>query len=128
MGFPSTVFVTTGLAENPGYLSWAQMGSMTGLTLFANHTWSHKNVGVSTGTMQYEILTADTQLSERGHNAPKVFAYPYGFDTGAAEKYLNSLEYKIAFTTVPGNILCKKQRFSLPRIRIGNVSLSYYGF
>lgn len=127
-GFSATVFVSTGLVNNPGYLSWEQINSIGGRILFANHTWSHKNVGTDTKTMEYEILTADTQLSEHNVNSTKVFAYPYGFDTGASEKYLNSLNYKAAFTTVSGNTLCKKQRFALPRIRIGNTSLSSYGF
>jgi len=126
-GFKSTVFVSTGLVNNPGYLTWDQISSM-GSVLFANHTWSHKNVGVSESAMQYEILTADTQLTDHSLNSPKVFGYPYGLETAKSEKYLESLGYKAAFTTVPGSILCKKQRFSLPRIRIGNTSLSYYGF
>jgi peptidoglycan/xylan/chitin deacetylase (PgdA/CDA1 family) len=128
LGLRATVFVPTGLAENSAYLNWNQMASMNGPILFANHTWSHKNVGGNAATMQYEISTADTQLTEHGLNSPKVFAYPYGFDTKQAEKYLESLGYKAAFTTIPGNILCKKQRFALPRVRIGSVSLSYYGF
>ena len=41
--------------------------------------------------MQKEILTADTQLAERGLNIPKTFAYPYGPDNFQAENYLNSL-------------------------------------
>jgi peptidoglycan/xylan/chitin deacetylase (PgdA/CDA1 family) len=101
---------------------------MNGPILFANHTWSHKNVGVSNSTMEYEISTADTQLSDHSLNSPKVFAYPYGLDTPQSEKYLESLGYKAAFTEKSGSILCKKQRFSLPRIRIGSTSLSGYGF
>jgi peptidoglycan/xylan/chitin deacetylase (PgdA/CDA1 family) len=127
-GYKATVFVPTGLMDNPGYLTWIQTVGMNGQVLFGNHTWSHANVGVSTQKMQYEISTADAQLAERGLNSPKVFAYPYGFDSKQAEKYLISLGYKAAFTTVPGNILCEKQRFSLPRVRIGNTSLSNYGF
>ncbi len=128
LGFHATMFVPTGLMENPDYLTWSEISGMNGIILFANHTWSHKNVRVSTSTMQYEISTADTQLSQHGFNSPKVFAYPYGLDTGKAESYLASLGYKAAFTTVSGNILCNKQRFALPRIRIGNISLSSYGF
>lgn len=128
LGYKATVFVPTGLMDNSGYLTWSQIISMNGLILFANHTWSHKNVGVSTSMMQYEISTADTQLSDRSLNSPKIFSYPYGFDSGQAEKYLISLGYKAAFTTNPGSILCKKQRFVLPRIRIGSTSLSSYGF
>ena len=127
-GYKATMFVPTGLVNNPGYLSWNQILSMNGSILFANHTWSHKNVQVSVASMQYEISTADTQLTDHGLDNPKVFAYPYGLDTNASETYLNSLGYKAAFTTISGNILCKKQRFALPRIRIGSTSLSSYGF
>lgn len=128
LGFHATMFTPTGLIENPDYLKWSQISGMNGLVLFANHTWSHKNVQVSASSMKTEISTADTQLAERGYNVPKVFAYPYGLETLQAEAYLNSLAYKVAFTTVHGSTLCKKQRFALPRIRIGNSSLSAYGF
>lgn len=128
LGFKATMFVPTGLMNNPGYLTWDQIMSMNGPILFANHTWSHKNVMQTGATMKYEISTADTQLADRGLNSPKIFAYPYGLSTVESETYLNSLGYKAAFTTVPGNILCKKQRFALPRVRIGNISLSSYGF
>ncbi len=128
LGFKATVFTPTGLINNPDYLIWEQIASMNRSVLFANHTWSHKNVGVSESIMQYEISTADTQLTERGLNSPKVFAYPYGFDSGQAQLYLSSLGYKAAFSTTPGNILCLKRRFDLPRVRIGNIPLSSYGF
>lgn len=126
--FPATVFIPTGLMNNTSYLSWEQISSMSNLILFANHTWSHKNVKTTTKDMEYEISTADTQLNEHSLNFPKVFAYPYGLDSTLAENYLDSLKYKLAFTTSSGSVLCKKQRFSLPRIRIGNTSLSSYGF
>lgn len=128
LGFRAIMFIPTGLVQNLGYLTWDQVSQMNGEILFTNHTWSHKNVGVSASVMQYEISTADTQLSEHGLNSPKVFAYPYGFDSGQAEKYLNGLEYKLAFSTKPGSTLCRKLRLDLPRVRIGNVPLSSYGF
>jgi peptidoglycan/xylan/chitin deacetylase (PgdA/CDA1 family) len=128
LGLSATMFVPTGLVQNPDYLTWDEISGMTSSVLFANHTWSHKNVQVSTSTMETEISTADTQLNDHGLDNPKVFAYPFGLETSQAENYLNSLGYKVAFTTISGSTLCKKQRFDLPRIRIGNTSLSYYGF
>jgi peptidoglycan/xylan/chitin deacetylase (PgdA/CDA1 family) len=127
-GFPATVFIPTGLMGNYNYLTWDQIFSMKGSILFANHTWSHKNVKTTASDMEYEILTADTQLSDRSLNSPKTFAYPYGIDSVQAEKYLDSLGYKVAFTTASGSTLCQKQKLALPRIRIGNVPLSSYGF
>lgn len=128
LGFRATMFTPTGLINNPGYLNWDQISQMNGQVLFANHTWSHKSVVTETGIMQKEISTADMQLSEHGLGNPKIFAYPYGPDSVSAENYLNSLSYKAAFTTIPGSTLCKKQRLNLPRLRIGNSSLSNYGF
>ncbi len=124
-----TIFTPTGLLNNPGYLNWEKIREMagSGLISFGNHTWSHRNVGGSASVIQYEITTADTQLSEQGLNNPKIFAYPYGLESSQAIKDLKTLGYKLAFTTVNGRMLCEKKRFDLPRIRIGNSSLSSYG-
>lgn len=129
-GFKSTLFVPTGLVNNPGYLSWDTISSLVpgGDILFANHTWSHHNLIAPENVVEMEISTADTQLSEKGLDNPKVFAYPYGSPTGNSEAVLTKLGYKLAFTTVPGSTLCKRKRLELPRIRIGNTSLSFYGF
>jgi len=119
LGFKATVFMATGLADNPGYLSWSQIDNLTasGNVLMANHTWSHKGVGQD---MQKEISLADSQLAQHNANIPKVFSYPFGYPTGKAENYLSGLGYTLAFTTNPGSILCAKNRLSLPRTRIGN--------
>jgi peptidoglycan/xylan/chitin deacetylase (PgdA/CDA1 family) len=124
-----TIFTPTGLVNNPGYLNWEKIREMagSGLITFGNHTWSHRNVGGSASVVENEITTADTQLAEKGLNSPKIFAYPYGLESNNATKDLNKLGYKLAFTTVNGRIQCAKKRFDLPRIRVGNASLSSYG-
>jgi peptidoglycan/xylan/chitin deacetylase (PgdA/CDA1 family) len=129
-GFRATVFVPTGLMDNPGYLTWPQIQEMvsSGLIFVANHTWSHKNVGTNKDIVKMEITTADFQLSEKGLNSPKVFAYPYGNASQYGKEVLENLEYKLAFTTKAGSTLCKKLRLELPRTRIGNINLSSYGF
>lgn len=129
-GFKATVFVPTGLVNNPGYLSWDQIREMnqSGLMAFANHTWSHNNLGGASETVNKEIGWADTQLTEYGLNSPKVLAYPYGSAGSLAEKAAAEKGYLLAFTTKPGSILCKKMRLDLPRIRIGNSQLNTYGF
>ena len=127
-GFTATVFVPTGLLENPDYMSWSNLSSLSGSFHFGNHTWSHKNMQTAKDKVEFEIGTADTQLSERGLNNPKVFAFTYGLVGDYAKKYLEELEYKLAFGTRPGSTLCKKQRFELPRVRVGDTKLSNYGF
>ncbi|MCX6816631.1 MAG: polysaccharide deacetylase family protein [Candidatus Beckwithbacteria bacterium] len=129
-GFKATVFVPTGLVNNPGYLSWDQIREMSqsGLVTFGNHTWSHNNLGGNRETVNNEIGLADTQLTEHGLNSPKLLAYPYGSAWGLAETVAGEKGYLLGFTTQPGSILCKKMRLELPRTRIGNASLAAYGF
>lgn len=128
-GYPATLFIPTGLMNNPGYLSWNQISEAAGSGIYvANHTWSHKNVMMAKEKILYEIATADTQLSERGFNQSKIFAYPYGLESNNAEKILTDLKYNLAFTTNSGSTQCKKQKFDLRRIRVGNTALSAYGF
>lgn len=129
LNFHATMFVPTGLLENPDYMTWANIESLaeSGKILLSNHTWSHKNMQ-SNGTIDAkEITTAAEQLAQHHLDSPKVFAYPYGLVSDQAQKILQDTGYKLAFTTVHGSTLCKQQRLTLPRIRIGNASLKAYG-
>jgi peptidoglycan/xylan/chitin deacetylase (PgdA/CDA1 family) len=128
LGIKATIFLITGLAENPGYLTWNEVKEMAGNGIyFGNHTWSHRNMKTNAETINKEIGTAQTQLMERGLNPEKIFAFPYGTMSGTADKYLGTEGYALAFDTIPGRILCAKQRYALGRIRVGNGKLSNYG-
>lgn len=128
-GFKATIFTPTGLVDNQRYLNWQKIEEMknSGLVYFGNHTWSHHNSAGTIELQKKEIGTADTQLSEKNLNVCKAFAYPYGKPSLNAEKILEELGYKIAFTTTHGNLVCKKQSLEIPRIRVGNAQLSNYG-
>jgi peptidoglycan/xylan/chitin deacetylase (PgdA/CDA1 family) len=127
-GFQATAFIPTGLINNNGFMSWDTITGLGGGNFyFANHTWSHKTMGAGRDVDDKEITTADGQLANHGLNAAKVFAYPYGPSSATAISILQERGYKLAFTTNPGSIQCKQQRLVLPRIRIGNSSLSSYG-
>lgn len=125
----ATLFVPTGLIDNPPtYATWGQLQSLpTNLFYFGNHTWSHKAAGGDVKIETYEITTADTQLNDHSMNAAKIFAYPYGTPSKVDQDVLASLSYSIAFTTTHGAWQCKGQRYTLPRIRVGNAPLSAYG-
>ena len=127
-GFSATVFLPTGLVNNLGYLNWSEITEMSaGGIIFANHTWSHKNAKTSLETLRYEITTADRQLIQSGLNNPKIFAYPFGIESKSAFEILSETGYRLAFSTKPGSVLCSQLRLDLPRIRVGNSSLSKYG-
>lgn len=129
LGIKGTLYIPTGLMENFDYLTWAKIDEMksSGLINFGNHTWSHLNVGSNRDRVKTEIARADNQLAEKGLNVVKTFAYPYGIENDFTVGLLKEMKYKLAFTTVHGRIMCKEQRFSLPRIRIGNAPLSAFG-
>jgi len=127
-GYKASVFLSTGLVNNPGYLSWQQISDSQGSGIYyANHTWSHKNVLAKPDLVEKEITLADAQLTEHGLNQSKVFAYPYGSSNNFSEELLMKIGYHLAFTTRYGSVLCIKQRYQLPRIRVGNASLATYG-
>ncbi len=127
-GLKASMYLPTGLMENPGYLSWSTIASLSGQGIyFGNHTWSHQNMGTTLEKIKSEITTAETQLTDHGLNQLKTFVYPYGTISKTAITFLRDSGYSLAFTTAPGRTQCAKQRLTLPRIRIGNGSLSVYG-
>ncbi len=126
-GFKATVFVATGLLNNPGYMTWDDLNQMKDLVYFGNHTWSHHSSAGTKEKQIEEIGLADKQLTEHGLNGDKIFAYPYGAASKTAKEVLTTDSYQIAFTTVHGNILCRGKSLELPRIRVGDASLKSYG-
>lgn len=127
----ATVFLATGLMGGADYLTWEQIAEMrsSGLITFANHTWSHKNLGAAgADKIEYEIKTAQQQLLDNGLGPVTSFAYPYGLPSSYAESILKDLGIKTAFTTIPGNTQCAKLPYAMRRSRIGSVPLSFYGF
>jgi peptidoglycan/xylan/chitin deacetylase (PgdA/CDA1 family) len=128
-GYPAIVFTPTGLIGNPDYLTWDQVKLMSesNLITFGNHTWSHKSAATDLDTIKKEINTARTQLQEKKLNKEAIFAYPYGTVSSQAQNYLRESNFQLAFTTQSGSVQCSKQRLSLPRIRIGNSTLSAFG-
>jgi peptidoglycan/xylan/chitin deacetylase (PgdA/CDA1 family) len=126
----ATMFLPTGLMDNPPvYMTWSQVAEIDkqGYVYFGNHTWSHHSALGDLTTEQREIGTADTQLKDHSLNSDKVFAYPYGTPSSIDEQVLSGLGYNFAVTTTHGTWQCKGQKYTLPRIRIGNASLSQYG-
>jgi len=127
--YKAVLFLPTGLVNNYGYLTWPEITEMkdSGIVYFGNHTWSHYGTPKDEQKIKTEIEIADIQLSERGLNAFKVFAYPYGSSNLYSINTLKSLNYNLAFTTSYGITLCAKKSLELPRLRAGNLMPSYYG-
>jgi peptidoglycan/xylan/chitin deacetylase (PgdA/CDA1 family) len=126
----ANIMLATGLMEGSDYLTWSQVSEMknSGLLYYTDHTWSHYAVDKgTTDKIQTEILTGQKQIEEHTGEHTDVFTYPYGSFSNTAIALLKQDNFSGAFTTKPGKVQCDSQLMTLPRTRIGNAPLSYYG-
>ncbi|MFI5265624.1 MAG: polysaccharide deacetylase family protein, partial [Candidatus Levyibacteriota bacterium] len=129
-GIKLSLFIPTGLLENPGYMSWSNLKDMvgSGMVFAYDHTWSHYSLPRGTRDKEeYEIMTAKKQLEDHLGGSNVIFAYPYGTSNALTVSILAAGGFKGAFTTIPGFLQCDGFIYSLHRNRIGNAPLSAYG-
>lgn len=114
------------------YLTWNELSEMvsSGLVKVYNHTWSHYPLGLGNETKdQFEIMTAQNQISQHLGSLPNILAYPYG--SGASSLLVHSLlradGIVAAFSTIPGVYQCTTYIYALRRTRIGNVPFPAFG-
>jgi peptidoglycan/xylan/chitin deacetylase (PgdA/CDA1 family) len=73
-----------------------------------------------------EIVSAKNIIESHIGRSINVFAYPFGGHNGESEKILQETGFVAAVTAQRG-LACAKLPYELPRIRVGNGSLSTYG-
>ena len=125
----ATVFVITQLVDGEDYLTWEQLREIkeSGLITIGDHTLSHKDLAVlAEEEIRSQILDAKNILEANLGGKVEVFAYPYGDSNNKVTKVLQEGGF-LAAVRVSRGLACAKLPFSLPRIRIGNASLSSYG-
>ncbi|MBI2327439.1 polysaccharide deacetylase family protein [Candidatus Curtissbacteria bacterium] len=126
----ANLMISTGLLENPGYMTWNQLKQMvqSGHVTAYDHTWSHSSlVGKSNEKAIYEIVTAKEQLEQQLAKNQNIFAYPYGTYDSRVISLLRENGFIAAFSTDGGTIQCDSFIMSLHRVRVGNFPLSAYG-
>lgn len=128
-GIVANLMIPTGLLGGADYISWPQLEEMVHSGMFvSNHTWSHYALARGPhDKVVFEIDTAKNQLAEHGMSS-NVFTYPYGSFNNEVITVLEQKGYVAAFSTLPGTLQCDSFIMALHRTRIGNASLSYYGF
>jgi len=125
----ATVFVITQLVDGEDYLTWEQLREIkgSGLITIGDHTLSHKDLAaLPEEEIRSQILDAKNILENNLGLKIEVFAYPYGDSNNKVTKVLQEGGF-LAAVRVSRGLACAKLPFSLPRIRIGNASLSSYG-
>jgi len=127
----ANLMISTGLLGGADYMSWGQLEEMqrSGLIYWTDHTWSHFALGNGTpDKIKYEIDTARDQLQQHTGQIVNVFTYPYGSFNNRSIQILSQEGFIGAFSTISGNWQCDSFIMALHRKRIGNASMSYYGF
>lgn len=121
-GFKAVNFVTTGLIEVPGYLTWGQIEEMknSGVFTFGSHSVHHWALTYLTDDrIRYEVSESKNILGSHLGYPINWFAYPYGNVNNQVIKVLQQAGYMGAFGTNLGTSQLKSALFTLPRIRIG---------
>jgi len=125
----ATVFIITQLLEGSDYMTWEQLREMnsSGIMTIGNHTLSHRALPKLTEEqVRDEIVSAREILNSHLGINVNTFAYPFGNASPTATKILGEIGTAAAVTASRG-LACAKLPYALPRIRIGNGSLSSYG-
>jgi peptidoglycan/xylan/chitin deacetylase (PgdA/CDA1 family) len=77
----ATFFVTTGLIDSPGYLTWKQLREMSaaGMTI-GSHGHRHiDHTGLALHVAQSDLLRSRTELEDHLGTRATTFSAPYGF-------------------------------------------------
>ncbi len=128
--FPATVFLVTGRSGKDNQwlgqssdvprlelLDWQEVreASRQGVD-FGVHTITHPNLArLSREELAREIIEPQRVISEQVGSRPRLFAYPYGIHTPAAEQIIRQT-YEAACSVEMGFASCESHPYRLPRI------------
>ena len=125
-GLQATFFIITGHIDEgyPEHLNWEQIVEMDAAGMeIGSHSKHHQDLrNKGFDYLVYELLGSyQTLMSELG-DPPLSFSYPSGFYDVAAVRVVQSIPYRIAVTTEPGDRHTLDDIFTVRRIRIyGNM-------
>jgi peptidoglycan/xylan/chitin deacetylase (PgdA/CDA1 family) len=121
-GLVGTFFVITGYvdANNPDYLSWAQINEMANAGMSMEpHTKSHLGlIGRDQDFLVYEVMGSFESMASHIGEAPRMFAYPGGDYDDTALEMLHSLAVWRAVTTKRGALHTTDNLLEVPRVRV----------
>jgi peptidoglycan/xylan/chitin deacetylase (PgdA/CDA1 family) len=101
-GAPAVFFISTGLADTPGYLTWEQVRTMAGAgMLFGSHGVLHRDFGsLSESEARNELTESQRALTQQLGRPAELFAYPFGKERNMREDdrpILAACGYRYAF-------------------------------
>ncbi|WP_063868146.1 polysaccharide deacetylase family protein [Paenibacillus sp. Soil766] len=116
--FPATLYVSTGLINTPGYLTWPQVKELSGAGWdIASHTVTHPHLPkLSKKAQREEIHAARAEIEQELGKPANTFAYPYGDYNRTTLRVLRKANFSYAFTTHPGWASSDQSPLELHRI------------
>jgi peptidoglycan/xylan/chitin deacetylase (PgdA/CDA1 family) len=95
---------------------------------FGSHALSHPwLMALPTSEKSREILDSMSRCQALTGNRPEAFAYPYGNFDDESERLVKEAGFACACATTPSAVTAKSSLFALPRIQVGNWTLSTFG-
>ena len=103
-----------------GFLDWEQVESMSRQGIaFGGHGAEHRLLTlVSTTEARDEIRKAKDVIDSHLQERVLTFSYPNGNWSQGVVNLVKESGYRIAFTTQPGHVCCKDDRFTMRRVNI----------
>ncbi|MBA3723744.1 MAG: polysaccharide deacetylase family protein [Candidatus Levybacteria bacterium] len=129
--FIMNFMIPTGLIGKSGYMQWEHLQELkeSPYATIYNHTNSHAPLGyITKDNIINEVTTANEQLALHLGLENKIVTYPYGAYDDEAVQTLQELDISAAFSTDNGRTHCLSNIMKLPRMRIGNAPMNFYGF
>ncbi|CAN7552758.1 polysaccharide deacetylase family protein [Paenibacillus sp. LjRoot153] len=102
--FPATLYLSTGLVNTPGYLTWPQIHELSAAGWdIASHTVTHPHLPkLSKKAQRVEILAARDKIEQELGKPADTFAYPYGDYNRTTLRLLRKAKFRYAFTILEG--------------------------
>lgn len=128
-GFPWTLFMIGGMADQPNRPTLAQLKEMrdNGVTI-ANHTWTHAELPYESEERQREeISRTQAWLKDELGIDNRYFAYPVGLYDDTVKQVLRDNGITVAVTMNPGRVRPGDDPLEVKRIWIGDrVDLQHF--
>lgn len=129
-GFKATLFVITGMVDQPPYVTWDMIAEMdnSGLIEIGSHTvWHHQLPSLGDAQLRAEVGDSKHVLEDRLGHPVRTFCYPVGRVDGRSAAAVREAGYEIAVTTQGGWATAEHDSMLLPRVRIhGGATLEQF--
>jgi len=110
--------------DKPGYITSEQAKEMahSGYVEIGSHTTNHVNLKKASDSEAYnQLFQSKKKLSEITGVTINSFAYPFGFFSSRDAGIASRVGYLTAASTYPGIMQSYRNRFTLFRLRPGNM-------